>query len=624
MERSYVDSPGGPKHTAWESANFHDFSPIWGKKTKVITFIAIGTIASLVGFFLLLAGLQILPQGLNAISQWGIGGNLGSGIILGLGLLSMGYGVTKWFREEMPTYLIMRKVENVAEESLDHGPISNLPPEALTHILSYLDICDLQVAEMTCRFWRDCSTLLWKKYAEVKLSVGVASKLFESRMTWRDVLLDLNRPLKPNSYELSHPTLRYNNFWEKKPELTRVLDCAKEPNTRELEEALVQLENAAKLGQLNCRDLGSYTPLEIAAMYGRVGNAQLLIKYGAQDALTGGSYVSVDGVVGKSALYYAVFNGHVEMVQFLLEHGARPDLSLEENGYNIYFLPYLLNQYHQKRDHSDNKNYLECLILLINAWKTQKGHQEVCNHKDAKEAFEVALSNGHSDISYLLIGLGIRINPSELRLAHVIDDAIINKNLSMIKLLNEKSFFDFINFRNQSGATILHTCFALDSDEILEYLIQIGVPTGAKNHCEETYQVSGRKKLEKKVLRAMANGLHGFSGCYDVKSGLQMESLEACLMKISDLNMSVDTAGNTLLHIAVKWIFHSERNRTDGIIHKLLERGADPHRKNNEDVTPLMVAQKVFDDEEKEWCAKEDYESAAALIEKMTSISTAQ
>ncbi|HEY4831154.1 MAG TPA: hypothetical protein VIH61_01135 [Waddliaceae bacterium] len=58
-----------------------------------MTATAIGVVALVGGFFLLLAALQVLPQGVNTISQFGIGGKLAGGVSIGLGIMAMGHGM---------------------------------------------------------------------------------------------------------------------------------------------------------------------------------------------------------------------------------------------------------------------------------------------------------------------------------------------------------------------------------------------------------------------------------------------------------------------------------------------------------------------------------------------------
>ena len=63
------------------------------KKTAALSSIIIGIVASLVGLFLILASLQVLPNDINAINQLGVWGTVVGGIILGLGVSAKIYGL---------------------------------------------------------------------------------------------------------------------------------------------------------------------------------------------------------------------------------------------------------------------------------------------------------------------------------------------------------------------------------------------------------------------------------------------------------------------------------------------------------------------------------------------------
>ena len=63
------------------------------KQPEAITAVALGAIFASGGLFLLLASFSVLPQGVNVISQWGIGGKICGGLEIGLGLIGVGYGL---------------------------------------------------------------------------------------------------------------------------------------------------------------------------------------------------------------------------------------------------------------------------------------------------------------------------------------------------------------------------------------------------------------------------------------------------------------------------------------------------------------------------------------------------
>ncbi|HEY4831920.1 MAG TPA: hypothetical protein VIH61_05100, partial [Waddliaceae bacterium] len=96
MDSSHLDIIREPGNDSLNITNARNSSVSACKKSGVITAIVLGAIILLVGFFLLLATIQALPHGMNAMSQWGVGSNLATGIIMGLGVLSIGYGLIHW------------------------------------------------------------------------------------------------------------------------------------------------------------------------------------------------------------------------------------------------------------------------------------------------------------------------------------------------------------------------------------------------------------------------------------------------------------------------------------------------------------------------------------------------
>ena len=83
-----------PTYT-WE-VNYANLTIEYARR-DAIACIAVGVIASLAGMFLLLSSLQVLPNGVNAISGLGIGGKVIGGTILGLGALTTVYGLVRYY-----------------------------------------------------------------------------------------------------------------------------------------------------------------------------------------------------------------------------------------------------------------------------------------------------------------------------------------------------------------------------------------------------------------------------------------------------------------------------------------------------------------------------------------------
>jgi len=92
------------------------------KHPTAITSMAIGIILSLTGIFIVLAASQVLPHGVNAISQFGIGGKITGYVLLGWGLCCLGYG------------LVCRAQKNKKYLNQKNGPRPPLIPSVIEDV----------------------------------------------------------------------------------------------------------------------------------------------------------------------------------------------------------------------------------------------------------------------------------------------------------------------------------------------------------------------------------------------------------------------------------------------------------------------------------------------------------
>jgi ankyrin repeat protein len=490
-----------------------------------------------------------------------------------------------------------------------------LPNEILLKVVNYLDedsLCKIGALNKQLLSVAEDS---WKIRAHQKLGPSLAAELKEGRTSWGNVVSDLTRPLIMTSNILA--TLgSLDDSGGDKPALKLINDCLRQSDAKSLKSALKSFKKLGKPNQINSRYFGS-TPLEIAAVFGNVKKARLLIEYGAKDALAGRHYNSKDGVKGKSALFFAVANGKDKMVEFLLMHGARPNLNLENSGYDLPLIPSLIN-----REAGENPNFLKCLLLLIKAWKANDGDETVCQHENAKCALKNAIQSGLAKVANLLYALGIKVELSEKEFFAECDRSIREKNLEMLKFLHEKGGGNLRDLRWSSGETFLHTAVALAADEILLFLIkEVKISPDACNSKGETYEISGRKELEKNIRMAIAHELYSFAGFYDEQSGLTMDTLQDCLKHRIDLNVPINAQGQTLLHLAVEYILHPHRYETNGSIPLLLINGANPHIQDNKGITPIKRAQNVISKaKERKWYSDEDISRAENLVNEMKKI----
>jgi hypothetical protein len=80
-----------------------------------------------------------------------------------------------------------------------------------------------------------------------------------------------------------------------------------------------------------------------------------------------------------------------------------------------------------------------------------------------------------------------------------------------------------------------------------------------------------------------------------------------------DLNFPFDDGRNTLLYHAVKGIFDSHGRE---LLTKILDHGANPHQAGISGITPLMEAERVYQEKQAEK-SEEDRLGAQAIIQRM-------
>jgi ankyrin repeat protein len=81
----------------------------------------------------------------------------------------------------------------------------------------------------------------------------------------------------------------------------------------------------ARGARANAVDFDDMTPLHKAAVFNRLACAEMLLSFGAQISPLGKKY----GALRLAPLHLAAEEGHVEMVKYLLEHGADPNTPSE-------------------------------------------------------------------------------------------------------------------------------------------------------------------------------------------------------------------------------------------------------------------------------------------------------
>lgn len=501
-----------------------------------------------------------------------------------------------------------------AEKPTEHDLTLSLPDEVLIMIFELLDQKALIATQSTCKKWNQISA---KYIIEARFGAHLAQRLMESRSTWPDLNRDLNSSIQVQSMRLAFLSPKIHD-WNPPSALKRICDLASSNDFEALKGALEELRSSG-FHHLN-NDFHGSPPLFSAAFSGNVRNAQLLVEHGAANALSGTSYCSKDGVKGDSALFCAASRGHVHMVRYLLEQGASPDLNLEDAGYNRAFLPSLISRYfnpHQRSFQPPLDKFLECLLLILKAWKAKIGTNNLSQNEDARAVLQSALSEGCSEIAELMMGFGVGQGLSRDSFSTVAMDGIREGNIPMLEMIHRRQLLDFKMIREVAHShALLYHAVAFGKIRSLNFLKKIGVPTDVIGTDGLSDFEAGRIQFGKHVCKAILNKTVTFAGFYDKDSNFhfELDELDAHLQSGVDLNISIDDMKNTLLYHAVKVIFYSSMQQ---LLHKLLDHGANPRQAGSSGITPLMRAERLFNKGASKSCNEKGVSGALAFLERM-------
>jgi hypothetical protein len=347
-------------------------------------------------------------------------------------------------------------------------------------ILMLLNPEDLGAARLTCRAWHTIANAASYNIVVAHFGLPLAQRLMESRDTEFVLYRDLFSRVKLKSNRLSEP----QDSADRPPRFWKIYGAAGSQDSTELEAVLKDIKSSTDSvldflfgadSSLRCsikrkysNPLNGYdsmafakTPLAIAAITGIVKNAELLIEWGAADAVT-----NLAGLVGETALSCAVAYGRFDMVRCLLSHGARVDLmklSAEFSSQPIHSREIMVPPDIQR-------SFLECLILILSAWKEKIGAHQLSQHKDAKSLLKSAFWCGYIDIVNLMLGFGIPLQVEEGACLRVALDGIINHNLPLLELIHRRQLMNLREGRLDDGSTLLSFAQAEGNTEAEDFL----------------------------------------------------------------------------------------------------------------------------------------------------------
>ena len=224
------------------------------------------------------------------------------------------------------------------------------------------------------------------------------------------------------------------------------------------------------------RNHTKYTPLMLAAKNGHIEVVQYLHQHGAN--------ITIKDFLQFNALYYAADNGHLDVVKYLIEHGAKSDINTETNKNNGHMMrgwvsgtPLFI---------AARKGYFSIVTYLHQHGGDVNNRSYTDNYGHGIEGTALfhAVRNGHIEIAQFLQANGADdsgIQEDPLLVASAKGELELVKNLL-------HSGTD-VNVKGYLGYTPLIWASRMGRLETVKYLLQNGANMDAKTQqlCQRQY-----------------------------------------------------------------------------------------------------------------------------------------
>ncbi|RXM27791.1 Serine/threonine-protein phosphatase 6 regulatory ankyrin repeat subunit B [Acipenser ruthenus] len=281
---------------------------------------------------------------------------------------------------------------------------------------------------------------------------------------------------------------------------------------------------------VNARDKSWQAPLHVAAANKALRCAEVII-------IPLLSSVNVSDRGGRTALHHAVLNGHVEMVNLLLEKGANINAFDKKDRSALHWAAYM--------------GHLEVVSLLIN-----HGAEISCKDKRGYTPLHAAASNGQLGVVKHLLNLSVEIDEANAFGNTALHIGCFNGQDAVVSELID--YGANVNQPNNKGFTPLHFAAASTHGALcLEFLVNNGADVNMQSR--------------------------------DGKSPLHMTAVHGRFTRSQTLIQNggeidcVDKDGNTPLHIAA-------RHGHELLINTLITNGADSTKRGIHGMFPLHLA----------------------------------
>jgi len=273
--------------------------------------------------------------------------------------------------------------------------------------------------------------------------------------------------------------------------------------------------------------------------------------------------------LGRTALHYAAWHGHLKLVEALLHAGARPEAHDEEGDVALVWAAGL--------------GHLKVVEALLKA-----GAQVEAHGRTGETALVVAAVHGRLKVVEALVKAGARLDVRGVNGNTALMSAAANGHLKVIEVLLK--FGAQLEDRNDVGNTALMVAAFHGRLKVVEALMTAGAQPEARNEKGNTGLVLAAKEGHYEVVEALvkagaevdARDEDGFTALLFAAKEGRYEVVEALVKAGAQLDAR-NNDGETAL------MFAAENDRLQ-VVEALLEAGAQLEARHKNGFTALMFA----------------------------------
>ena len=328
---------------------------------------------------------------------------------------------------------------------------------------------------------------------------------------------------------------------------------------------LSKLVGSGHVSDIHSRDSLGNQPLVWAAMNGHFQVVQLLLVHGAQ--------VAAKNNEGVTALYWAANNGHASIIQLLLDKGAkcRPRdkigwTSLHRAAFN---------------------GHTEVARVLLD-------NDADIEAKDGTKwtALMRAATTGNMEVMQLLLARDANVTTKDMEGCTPMHHAALKGHTSIVKLLAERGADS--EDQDNDGWTVLQHASWNGHEKTVRYLLKNGanVHSRADNGWTALHQATwnGHAAVVGRLLKGGADPNEtddeGETPLHQAAWRGHPTVMKLLLEEDADPNLR-DRSGQTALHQAAS-------NGSNAVVQLLLDEGADPRVEDDDDRKPHSLAEENF------------------------------